>query len=121
MANENTQQGGQQQWRGGNAPGLVGVYGRLRITVGGKPIATLMVEGTYVALIPDTSGPADATLICADEQVVRKLLKGELNPFIAAMRRQARLTGDRAFGTRVAFGLQAGSPFAAEADKGDLS
>ena len=48
-------------------------------------------------------------------------LKGELNPFIAAMRRQARLTGDRGFGTRVAFGLQAGSPFAAEADKGALS
>ena len=122
MANEDSQQaGGQQQWQGGNAPGLSGVYGRLRITIGGKPVATLMVEGTYVALIRETSGPADATLICADEQIVRKLLRGELNPFIAAMRRQARLTGDRGFGTRVAFGLQAGSPFAAAADKGDLS
>ena len=50
---------------------------------------------------------------------MRKLLTGELNPFIASMRRQARLTGDRGFGTRVALGLQAGSPFVADADKGE--
>jgi putative sterol carrier protein len=122
MANEDAQQSaGQSRWHGGNAPGLAGVYGRLRITVGGKPFATLVVEGTYVALIPDTSGPADATVICADEQIMRKLLRGEMNPFIASMRRQARLAGDRAFGTRVAFGLQVESPFAGDADKGALS
>ena len=63
------------QWHGGNAPGLAGVYGRLRISVGGKPVATLVVEGTYVALIPDTSGPADATAMCADEAIMRKLLR----------------------------------------------
>jgi len=115
MANEGTQQvEGQQQAHGGNAPGLAGVYGRLRITVAGKPVATLAVDGTYVALIPDVSGPADATLICADEETLRKLLKGELNPFIASMRRQARLAGDRGFGTRVMLGLQVGSPFAEE-------
>jgi putative sterol carrier protein len=111
MANESGEQIAGQTWHGGNAPGLAGVYGRLRINVAGKPVATLMVEGTYVALIPDTSGPADATLVCADEDVMRKLLKGELNPFIASMRRQARLMGDRGFGTRVALGLQVGSPF----------
>ena len=27
-------------------------------SVGGKPVATMVVEGTYVALIPDVSGPA---------------------------------------------------------------
>jgi putative sterol carrier protein len=122
MANEDSQQGeGQQRWRGGNAPGLAGVYGRLRITVGGKPLATLAVDGTYVVLLPDTSGPADATLICADESVMHKLLKGELNPYIASMRRQARLAGDRGFGTRVMLGLQVGSPFAADGNKGELS
>jgi putative sterol carrier protein len=122
MANEDSPQtGGQTQWHGGNAPGLAGVYGRLRISVAGKPFATLAVEGTYVVLIPDTSGPADATLICADEEIMRKLLKGDLNPYIASMRRQARLAGDRGFGTRVMLGLQVGSPFAADADKGALS
>ena len=92
MANEDSPQAaGQPQWHGGNAPGLAGVYGRLRITVAGKPFATLAVEGTYVVLLPDTSGPADATLLCADEEIMRKLLKGDLNPYIASMRRQARL------------------------------
>ena len=38
--------------------------------------------------------------------MLRKLLKGELNPFIAAMRRLARLAGDRGFATRVVLGLQ---------------
>jgi putative sterol carrier protein len=121
MANENTEQGeGQQQPHGGKAPGLAGVYGRLRITVAGKPVATLAVEGTYVALIPDIHGPADATLMCADQEVMNKLLRGDLNPFIASMRRQARLAGDRGFGTRVMLGLQVGSPFAEE-NKGELS
>ena len=119
MANEGSEQIAGQKWHGGNAPGLAGVYGRLRITVAGKPVATLVVEGTYVALIPDVTGPADATVMCADEDVMRKLLAGELNPFIASMRRMARISGDRGFGTRVALGLQVGSPFAA--NKGDMT
>lgn len=119
MANESGEQVGGQQWQGGNAPGLAGVYGRMRINVAGKPVATLVVEGTYVAMIPDVTGPADATMMCADEDVMRKLLAGELNPFIASMRRMARIAGDRGFGTRVALGLQVGSPFAA--NKGDMT
>ena len=120
MANESGEQVEGQRWSGKTAPGLAGVYGRLRIMVAGQPVATMVVEGMYVALVPDTSGPADATLICADEDAMRKLLRGDLNPFIASMRRQARLSGDRGFGTRVILGLQAGSPFAADADKENL-
>jgi putative sterol carrier protein len=121
MANEGSEQVEGRRWPGKTAPGLAGVYGRLRITVAGKPVATMVVEGQYVALIPDTVGPADATLMCADQEAMRKLLKGELNPFIASMRRWARLAGDRGFGTRVILGLQAGSPFADDADKEDLT
>jgi len=117
MANEGSEQVEGQRWPGKTAPGLAGVYGRLRVTVAGKPVATLVVQGEYVALIPDTSGPADANLLCADDEVFRKLLRGELNPFIASMRRWARLSGDRGFGVRVIFGLEAGSPFAEEAEK----
>ena len=118
MANESSEVAG-EKWHAGNAPGLAGVYGRLRIIVGGKPVATLVVEGTYVALIPDVTGPADAIAMCADEDVMRKLLAGELNPFIASLRGMARIAGDRGFGTRVALGLQVGSPFAA--NKGDMT
>ena len=117
MANEGGEQVEGRPWPGKTAPGLAGVYGRLRISVGGKPVATLVVEGMYVALIPDTSGPADATILCADEDAARKMLRGELNPFIASMRRQARLAGDRGFGTRVLLGLQVESPFVEEANR----
>lgn len=102
------------------APGLAGLYGRLRFTVAGKPVATLVVEGIYVALVPDIHGPADATAVCADDETMRKLLRGELNPFIASMQQQARMAGDRGFGTRVVLGLQVGSPFAADSGKGGL-
>ena len=51
-------------------------------------------------------------VMCADEETMTKLLRGELNPFIASMRKWARLAGDRGFGTRVILGLQVGSPFA---------
>jgi putative sterol carrier protein len=121
MANESSEQAGGGRWRGKTAPGLAGLYGRLRITVAGKPVATLVVEGVYVALIPDTSGPADSTVICTDDETMRKLLKGELNPFIASMRRQARIAGDRGFGTRVILGLQVESPFAADGGSEELS
>jgi putative sterol carrier protein len=120
MANEGGQQAGGQGLRGRHAPGLAGVYGRLRLSVGGKPVGTLVVEGMYVILIPDISGPAEATLMCGDDGQLRKLLKGELNPFIASMRRQARVVGDRGFATRVMLGLQVDSPFAADGGKEEL-
>lgn len=120
MANEGSEQVGGDRLLGHTAPGLAGLYGRLRITVAGKPVGTLVVEGIYCALIPDVSGPADATAICADDETMRKLLRGELNPFIASMLRKARLGGNRGFGTRVILGLQVGSPFAADSGKGAL-
>ena len=120
MANQGSEQVA-QPLMGRVAPGLAGLYGRLRISVAGKPMATLVVEGIYVAMVPDTHGPADATAFCADEATMWKLLRGELNPFIASMQGLARLAGDRGFATRVALGLQVGSPFAADSAKGSKS
>jgi hypothetical protein len=119
MANESSDVGaGKVPPLGGVAPGLAGVHGRLRIEVAGKPVGTLVVEGTHVELTSDTTGPADAIGECATDDDFRKLLKGELNVFIASMRGWARLRGDRNFGTKVVLGLQAGSPFAAAFGKG---
>jgi len=114
MANEGVEQVAAQRWPGKVAPGLEGLYGRLRINVAGKPVGTLVVEGVYVALVPDIHGPADTTVMCADQQTLRKLLRGQLNPFISSMQRAARLAGNRGFGTRVMLGLQVGSPFAGD-------
>ena len=79
--------------------------------------ATLVVEGTYVALIPDVSGPADATVICADEDVMRKLLAGRAEPVHRVDAAHGPLAGDRGFGTRVMLGLQVESPFARPAQE----
>ena len=112
MANENISDVVREgRAMGGPAPGLVGVYGRLRIEVAGKPVGTLVIDGPRVALTPDTIGPADAVAVVSDDESFRKLLKGELNPFIASMRGWARLKGDRNFGTKVILGLRVGSPF----------
>ena len=62
MANQGSEQVA-EPLMGRVAPGLAGLYGRLRFTVAGKPVATLVVEGIYVALVPDTHGPADATAL----------------------------------------------------------
>jgi putative sterol carrier protein len=120
MANEisDTEAGRRTPPLGGVAPGLAGVHGRLRIEVGGKPMGTLAIEGTHVELTNDTTGAADAVALCASEDDFWRLLKGEMNPFIASMRGWARLKGDRTFGTKVILGLQAGSPFATPAGKG---
>jgi putative sterol carrier protein len=120
MADEGAGQLGGQRWPGKTAPGLEGLYGRVRLNVAGQPIGTLVVEGMYVALVPDVHGPADTTVMCADRKTLRKLLRGELNPFISSMQRVARLAGNRGFGTRVMLGLQVGSPFAGDASDGDL-
>ena len=58
---------GIEAWTGKTAQGLEGVHGRLRSPSAIREIGTLVVEGMYVALIPDTSGPADATAVCASE------------------------------------------------------
>jgi putative sterol carrier protein len=120
MANEGSEEVA-KPLMGRPAPGLAGLYGRLRLVVAGKPVATLVIEGIYVAMVPDTHGPADAAAICADDETMWKLLRGELNPFIASMQGLARLSGDRGFATRVAMGLQVGSPFAADSEKGHQS
>jgi putative sterol carrier protein len=115
MASESGDVGQQSPTLGGVAPGLAGVHGRLRIEVAGNPVGTLVVEGTHVEFSPDTTGSVDATVVVASDDAFRKLLKGELNPFIASMRGLALLRGDRNLGTKVILGLQAGSPFAAVA------
>jgi putative sterol carrier protein len=112
MANESSDVGMPAAPLSGVAPDLAGVHGKIRLEVAGNPVGTLVVEGTHVELTPDTNTPADATFVVASGEYLRKLIKGELNPFIASMRGWALAKGDRHLVTRVVLGLQSGSPFA---------
>ena len=49
MADEGVEQVAAQRWPGKVAPGLEGLYGRLRINVAGQPVGTLVVEGVCMS------------------------------------------------------------------------
>jgi putative sterol carrier protein len=100
----------------GEAPGLKGVSGRLRLQVGDTPAGVLRIEpGGTVAIAAD--GDASALLGTDSVATLEGLLRGELNPIVAMLRDRLWVTGDVALVVRVLFGLQAGSPWSAEVQK----
>jgi putative sterol carrier protein len=99
----------QRRWEA-DAPALAGVSGRMRLAIGPKSVGVLVVDDGHLALTQDED-PVDVTVTCATRADLIKVLRGEINPVVAALRGFVRLRGDRAFGTKVALGLRAGSPF----------
>ena len=109
---ENETQGsvlGGRRWEA-DAPALAGISGRMRLQVGGQSLGVLIIDDGHLALTDDDR-PVDVTTTCGTRADLIKLLRGELNPVVAALRGFIRQRGDRAFGARVILGLRAGSPF----------
>lgn len=98
-----------QRWEA-ESPALAGISGRMRLSVGDKPLGVLVVDDGHLALTDD-EGPVDVTVICATREDLIKLLRGEINIVVAALRGLVRQEGDRALGATIALGLRAGSPF----------
>jgi hypothetical protein len=94
----------------GEAPGLAGVVGRMRLLIGDQPIGVLDVRNGWAKLLPD-GGQVDVTGVCASADVLIRLLQGRINPIVMALQAEGRLQGDRERGTRIIYGLRAGSPF----------
>lgn len=94
----------------GEAPGLAGVVGRMRLMVGDQPVGVLDVRNGWAKLLPD-GGQVDVTGICASAEVLIRLLQGRINPIVMALLAEGRLQGDRERGTRIIYGLRGGSPF----------
>lgn len=93
-----------------DAPALTGISGRMRLAIGNKSVGVLVIDDGHLTLTDDES-PVDVTVTCATRTDLIKLLRGELNIVVAALRGIVRQRGDRAFGAKVALGLRAGSPF----------
>jgi len=109
---ENQGQGSEakaQRWEA-DSPALAGVSGRIRLAVGDKTLGVLVVDDGHLALTDD-EGPVDVTTICATREDLIKLLRGEMNVVVAALRGLVYQEGDRGLGARVMLGLRAGSPF----------
>jgi hypothetical protein len=95
------------------APGLVGLTGRLRVTVRGKGAGVLDVKDGQVRFLP-ADGEALATAIVDSAETVRALRRGRLNPVVAVLQGQLDLQGDLDFALRAILGLQVADPFAGE-------
>jgi hypothetical protein len=95
----------------GEAPGLEGVHGRVRIEIGGRAVATVTIDGTHVQLTPAQEGEADAVFRFEQIEDLAKLLRGELNPVVASLQDLFGIEGDLAFSVKVFLGLQVPSDF----------
>jgi putative sterol carrier protein len=100
---------GGRRWEA-DAPALAGVSGRMRLQIGGQSMGVLVIDDGHLSLTDDDR-PVDVTASCATRADLIKLLRGEINPVVAALRGFIRQRGDRAFGAKVILGLRAGSPF----------
>ncbi|HEY7375604.1 MAG TPA: SCP2 sterol-binding domain-containing protein [Polyangia bacterium] len=94
-----------------DSPALAGVSGRIRLMVGDKPQGVLVVDDGHLTLTEDDGRPADVTATCTSREILVKLLRGEVNPVVAALRGEISQRGSRELGAKVILGLRAGSPF----------
>ncbi len=94
----------------GDAPGLAGIVGRMRLMVGDQALGVLAVDNGRAKLVPD-GPPVDVTAVCVSRDLIISLLRGQLNPVLMALKSQGRLHGDRERGIKILYGLRAGSPF----------
>ncbi len=93
-----------------DSPALAGVSGRMRLAVGTKAVGVLVIDDGHLTLTDDER-PVDVTISCATRADLVKMLRGEINLVVAALRGVVRQRGDRGFGAKVLLGLRAGSPF----------
>jgi hypothetical protein len=110
MDNQNTESLVTEGTFEGEAPGLAGVVGRMRLMVGDKALGVLVVDNGRVALAPDDP-PVDVTVVCKSRELLIKLLRGQLNPVLMALQAEGRLCGDRERGVKIVYGLRGENPF----------
>jgi hypothetical protein len=111
MENQNVESLGAQGVLEGDAPGLAGIVGRMRLVIGDQPVGVLDVDNGRARLLPD-GGPVDVTAVLATRDTLIRLLRGQINPVVMALQSLGRLQGDRERGVKIVYGLRAGSPFA---------
>lgn len=93
----------------GHAAGLEDIAGEVRLEIAGVGVGVLTVDGGEVEIAPD--GEATALMAVDSLPTLVGVLGGETHPFVAYLQGRLRLEGDRALALRIAFGLQAGSPW----------
>jgi len=95
-------------------PNLKGLTGRLCLRVKGQDKIVLEVNDGTTRIVGSDTGASDATVHCNDVDELTRVLRGEMNAVVAALRGCMYVTGNREFGARVMLGLNAGSPYKGE-------
>jgi hypothetical protein len=86
------------------APGLVGVSGRVRIQVGARIAGAIKVEDMLVELTVNERDIDTVVRFDLAEDLVR-VLRGELNPFVAWLQERLAIEGDAVLAVKVLIGL----------------
>jgi hypothetical protein len=94
----------------GEAPGLKGISGKLRLKVAEAAAGVLQIEPSGVVEIVK-EGDTTAVVAVDAQDTLTALLRGEMNPIVAHLQDRLLVEGDVALALRVLFGLQAGSPW----------
>jgi SCP-2 sterol transfer family len=101
----------------GRASGLEGLSGRIALQVGDKPVGALQIDSDgATSLVTDTRG-AVATITVNSEDTLIGMLRGHLPPIVMELRGRMRIAGDVRLALQALYGLQAGSPWAAAAER----
>ncbi len=83
----------------------------MRLEVEGQPTRVLEVTNGAVTIHDDDGKPVKAVMSSSSENeaYLERVIRGELNPVVAALQSRIEAKGDPPFIARVLFGLQAAS------------
>jgi len=80
--------------------------------VNGRPVAIITVDDGAVTLTGG-GGDAQAVLVCDSEEDAMAILRGELNPVVAALQGRLTVEGDITLAMKTLSGMR-GAPLAAQ-------
>jgi len=87
---------------------LTGLAGRLTFEVAGEPVAALQVEDESIAVTGGTAGETSRAIVtCPSEDDVLQIVRGALDPVVAALQGRLVIDGDVLFGMEVLHALRA--------------
>ena len=89
---------------------LAGLSGSMRVDVKGTPAGVIDVQNGTVS-VNDPAGEATAVASVEDGADFLRILRGELNPVVAAIQGRLALEGDYEFAVQVILALHAAKPF----------
>lgn len=97
---------------------FAGLEGSLGVVVEGRTIASIDIRDGRATLGPAGAGRPRATMHCRSVETFQRVVRGDENLVVAALRGELALHDDAEFAIRVLRELQAGTPIHSEGKGG---